>query len=579
MNKEIVVTLSFLFVISSGSFASGDLIDPLPPVIDTQIYTPIYTPIDISIYNPIYTPIHIPIDLSILQPMDPHIDISLSDTFYNPIYVPIEPLISIPKPPIYIPIEPVTIVDPPVFVDVINYTKPNRIIEIPTITQPVNIINIPETYQPVDIIDLVDIHPDVPVPVHIYKYPDIPTPVETVSIVNEVYLHQEPVWIDMDKMIASINAFQPIRIISIPPIVEPVEVIEPPEIIDVVEVVNTNAIQQVIESVKAADRARIIKLSDISRLIEASLEAAEREKLLKILDSLKQINWRQIISPYVPIDHIVEWDYTLYAVEIYNKTIVFEMPPYAAVPILHNIFYVDADRGRNRNDGSSPSSALKTIQKAIDLSKDGDVINVLPGIYRESIILAGKEITVQSAGDAAILESPGLIAVSCYNDSTLRNIIVRNSFIGILITDCSPKIHNVTVVGNEFGIEAYHESSPSIVNSILWDNSKSDLYGCQAIYSCIERGSEGEGNFSEDPMFVNTKNGDYHLQSERGRYWKEHDIWVLDYQTSPCIDAGDPEFVCTQERTPNGDLINVGAFGGTYYASMSEPPVTEEPES
>ena len=575
MNKQIVVTLSLMFVISSGSITSGDIIDP--------IYTPIYTPIDISIHNPIFTPIHTPIDVSILQPIDTFIDISLSEPLFNPIYFPIEPIIEVIDPiefidpidlPIYMPIEPVTIVDPPIFVDFIQYTKPSRIIEIPKINQPVDIIEIPEIYEPVDIIDLVDIPPDVPAPVHIYKYYDIPTPVETVNIVNEVFIHQEPVWIEPAEVITCLDAFQPIRIITIPPIVEPVEVIEPVEIIDVVEVVDTDAIQRVIESINAAERARLIKLGDILKLMD---EAAEREKLYKILDSVRHIDWRKMASPYVPVVRIIEWDYKIYVVETIDVTILIEVPPIAAVPVFRNIFYVDANRGRNRNDGSSPSMALKTIQKAVDLSQDGDIINVMPGIYRESIILAGKNVTVQSARDAVILESPDRIAVSLYSDSRLRNIIVRNSFIGILIANCSPDIHNVTVVGNEFGIEAYRGSSPSIMNCILWDNAESDLYGCRAVYSCIERESEGEGNFSEDPMFVNSREGDYHLLSERGRYWKEHDVWILDYVTSPCIDGGNPESVYIQERIPNGSRINVGAFGGTYYASMSEPPVPTEP--
>ncbi|UCG69154.1 MAG: hypothetical protein JSV09_15440 [Thermoplasmata archaeon] len=575
MNKKIVVTLSLMFVISTGSFSLGGIMDP--------IYTPIYTPIDISIYNPIFTPIHTPIDMSILQPIDTFIDISLSDPLFNPIYCTFDPLIDTIdlvdplinlNPPIYIPIDPVTIIDPPIFVDFIQYTKPSRIIEIPKINQPVDIIEIPEIYEPVDIIGLVDIPPDVPVPVHIYKYYDIPTPVETVSIVNEVYIHQEPVWIEPAKVITSLDAFQPIRIITIPPIVEPVEVIEPVEIIDVVEAVDTDAIQRVIESINAAERARLIKLADILKLLD---QAAERERLLKILDSLRHIDWREIASPYVPVVRVVEWDYKIYVVDTIDVTILIEVPPIAAVPVFRNVFYVDANRGRNRNDGSSPSKALKTIQKAIDMSQDGDIINIMPGIYRESIILAGKNVTVQSARDAAILESPDQIAVSCYSDSILRNIIVRNSFIGILTANCSPNIHNVTVVGNEFGIEAYRGSSPSIMNCILWDNAQSDLYECQATYSCIERESEGEGNFNDNPMFVNSREGDYHLLSERGRYWAEHNVWVLDYVTSPCIDKGNPGSVYTQERIPNGGQINVGAFGGTYYASMSEPPDSTEP--
>jgi len=75
---------------------------------------------------------------------------------------------------------------------------------------------------------------------------------------------------------------------------------------------------------------------------------------------------------------------------------------------------------------------------------------------------------------------------------------------------------------------------------------------------------------SGGPMFADPANGDYHLRSERGRYWPEHDVWVLDEVTSPCIDGGDPNDDYSDERMPNGGRINMGAFGGTAYASMSE---------
>jgi len=73
-----------------------------------------------------------------------------------------------------------------------------------------------------------------------------------------------------------------------------------------------------------------------------------------------------------------------------------------------------------------------------------------------------------------------------------------------------------------------------------------------------------------DPLFANPGAGDYHLCSERGRYWAEHNVWVLDDVSSPCLDAGDPEADYSAEREPNGGIINMGAFGGTYYASMTE---------
>jgi hypothetical protein len=76
-----------------------------------------------------------------------------------------------------------------------------------------------------------------------------------------------------------------------------------------------------------------------------------------------------------------------------------------------------------------------------------------------------------------------------------------------------------------------------------------------------------------DPLFVDPVNDDYHLKSERGRYWPEHDVWVLDKQTSPCVDAGDPLSDYSAEPSPNGQRINLGAYGGTPFASMSEWPL------
>jgi hypothetical protein len=81
------------------------------------------------------------------------------------------------------------------------------------------------------------------------------------------------------------------------------------------------------------------------------------------------------------------------------------------------------------------------------------------------------------------------------------------------------------------------------------------------------------GVFDIDPLFVDPENGDYHLRSERGRYWPEHDVWVLDDVTSPCVDVGDPSMGPVNERMPNGGRINMGAYGGTPYASMSEWPI------
>jgi len=64
-------------------------------------------------------------------------------------------------------------------------------------------------------------------------------------------------------------------------------------------------------------------------------------------------------------------------------------------------------------------------------------------------------------------------------------------------------------------------------------------------------------------------NGDYRVQSEAGRWRSDVNEWVLDVQTSPCIDGGDPDSDWTAELWPHGRRMNIGAYGGTAQAGMS----------
>ncbi|MGE5295246.1 MAG: hypothetical protein ACM3VT_10500 [Solirubrobacterales bacterium] len=243
-----------------------------------------------------------------------------------------------------------------------------------------------------------------------------------------------------------------------------------------------------------------------------------------------------------------------------------------------SVYLVDGAHGNDQWDGLSSRTAFRTIQQAVDVAGDGDVVAVYPGVYREEVHLSGKAIILRSVADAAVIEAPEGSAVSFIRgetaDTVLQNFVIANSYVGILCSHSSPTIVNVTVSGNVMGAEAYGDSNPVLSNSIFWGNLRSDLCGCQATYSCIERGGSGERNFSEDPLFVDPAGGDYHVRSERGRYWPEHDLWVLDDVSSPCIDGGDPTAEFSSEPKPNGNRRNVGAHGGTPYAERSELPFT-----
>ncbi len=240
-------------------------------------------------------------------------------------------------------------------------------------------------------------------------------------------------------------------------------------------------------------------------------------------------------------------------------------------------FHVDGLNGNDNSGGLTPATAFATIQKAIAAASHGDVVLVYPGLYRGEVNFQGKGIVVQgvAAGPAGIpvLHNPGDFAVSFFNgegsDSILTNFVIRDSFMAVFIAGSSPTISNVTVVDNTHGIEAYVDSEPMIANSIFWRNSGGDLFGCQANYSRISQVGKGRGNITTEPLFVDPDSGDYHLFSQRGRYWTEHDVWVLDLVTSPCIDGGSPNAEPFTEPMPNGGVVNMGAYGGTTQASLS----------
>jgi hypothetical protein len=243
------------------------------------------------------------------------------------------------------------------------------------------------------------------------------------------------------------------------------------------------------------------------------------------------------------------------------------------------VYHVDGINGDDANNGLKHKWAFATIQKGIDSARDGDVVLVWPDVYKEEVNFDGKAIRVQSAADVAVVTASSGYAFSFFkgegSKSVLRNFIVRNSEYGIFCNGASPTIRNLTIVDNEFGIAAYGGGDPNITNCILWNNDSGDLFQCEARYSCIEEPdhNESQGNISKKPLFADADSGDYHLQSRYGRYWPEHNVWIIDRQTSPCIDAGDPSVYPSREWIPHGGRLNMGAYGGTGYASMGQWPL------
>ena len=245
------------------------------------------------------------------------------------------------------------------------------------------------------------------------------------------------------------------------------------------------------------------------------------------------------------------------------------------------ILHVDKDNGSDYfNNGSSRSNAFATIQKAVDEAYPGDTILVWPGTYREDVNLLGKAITLQSADEAAVVTASNAFAFTFQfgegSNCVLRNFIIagcnRTDGGAIFLSGASPTLANLTITDNRHGISAWGGANPDIVNCILWNNTDGDLTHCSANFSCIEEeeaSNRGIGNINTNPMFADSDNDDYHLMSRHGRYSPIDGTWPTDSLSSPCIDTGDPGMDTGREQRPHGGRINMGAYGGTPFASLS----------
>jgi parallel beta-helix repeat protein len=207
------------------------------------------------------------------------------------------------------------------------------------------------------------------------------------------------------------------------------------------------------------------------------------------------------------------------------------------------------------------------------------------GIYCENSSPTITNCTIR--GNSAVYRGGGIYARSCSN-LTMTNCIISdntaNSYCGggffsygssIVIANCTFS-NNSAPNGNALAFDSWSSPHPSVVqlkSCILWDGGNEiwndDGSTITVIYSDVRGGGASEGNINTDPLFADPDNDDYHLKSAAGRWNPNSQSWVTDAVTSPCIDAGNPGCPVGDEPVPNGNRINMGAYGGTATASKS----------
>lgn len=105
-----------------------------------------------------------------------------------------------------------------------------------------------------------------------------------------------------------------------------------------------------------------------------------------------------------------------------------------------------------------------------------------------------------------------------------------------------------------------------VARNNAWIGNVGNEYWEKLLYWQRESGQDLH-SISVEPLFANESGGDYHLRSVVGRWTSSG--WTNDTVHSPCIDMGDPTSTYTNEPTPNGSRINMGAYGHSTQASKS----------
>jgi len=151
------------------------------------------------------------------------------------------------------------------------------------------------------------------------------------------------------------------------------------------------------------------------------------------------------------------------------------------------------------------------------------------------------------------------------NDASRGGAVFCGPYSGITLNNCTIYGNTATYGGGIFGDGSIYSIPKVNVDScILWENTEDQIVlwnaSLSASFSDIQGGWIGEGNLDLDPFFVDAMRGDFRLLFD-----------------SPCIDAGNPDFI---PRTGGGHRIDMGAieyFHGYNFSKGSRPSTKRVP--
>jgi len=217
----------------------------------------------------------------------------------------------------------------------------------------------------------------------------------------------------------------------------------------------------------------------------------------------------------------------------------------------------------NGSDSWGDGNAIAIINSS-PLVQGNDITYNLCDESYSCIYVEGSTSTPRFVNNVIAVNSGAGIYFSGGVPTIINNTISNNGGCGIYLSStCAPDsvINNIISYNSEYGIQEGHSGyDPAIVSYNMFFANSFGLYfdeGSTGIYSVstLNNVAECENNIEGDPLFVDWYNGDYYLSTY-----------------SPAIDAGDPAFPYNIEPDPNGSRINIGAYGNTSEAAISETP-------
>ncbi|MFC1764801.1 hypothetical protein ACFL6U_22365 [Planctomycetota bacterium] len=245
------------------------------------------------------------------------------------------------------------------------------------------------------------------------------------------------------------------------------------------------------------------------------------------------------------------------------------------------------------NQGEDPNCSLSGFVLTRGLGKPVSSSSVLALEQREPVISA-----LACIGSSPRISNCLIGGNRCVNLDYAED----DPFGGVIYCENSNVVFESCTIadncGGDYGASIYLVDCDVVLsNSIVWGNLPEQIMVASGndpivVYSNIQGSWPGKGNVDVDPDFAylgswdDSKSqglmptnpddpnaiwidGDYHLMSRIGRWDPLSLAWIKDAYTSLCIDAGDWAFPWECERLPNGERINMGAYGKTLQASLS----------